>query len=60
MEGIEPSTYTQQVEAWAHLIKTGYAWRLQGAYGRAAQQLIEYGAIDRNGNINWELVEAEL
>lgn len=31
------------VEAWQHLIDTGLAWTLQGAFGRQAQRLIEAG-----------------
>ena len=31
------------VQAWQYLIDTGLAYRLQGSFGRAANQLIESG-----------------
>lgn len=43
IEGIEEGTEEQVVEAWQHLIDTGVVWTLQGAYGRAAERLIENG-----------------
>lgn len=43
-EGFETATSEEQViEAWQHLIDTGLAWRLQGFFGRNAQNLIEQG-----------------
>lgn len=36
---------------FAHLIRSGMAWRLQGFYGRAAKQLIEQGIISPEGVI---------
>ena len=33
----------QYMAAWQHLIDTGLAWRLQGWFGRKADQLISYG-----------------
>ncbi len=50
----ENATFEEQLMAWAYLIKTGDAWRLQGWFGRVAQRLIDIGLVDKDGNINWE------
>ena len=52
----EDATEEQQVEAYAYLIKSGMAWRLQGTFGRTATQLIENEIISPKGVINWEAV----
>ena len=39
------------LELFAHLIKTGLAWTLQGHYGRTATNLIEQGYISIGGTI---------
>jgi hypothetical protein len=44
-------TYDETVELFAHLIKTGMAWSLQGSYGRTAQSFIENGVISREGKV---------
>lgn len=36
---------------FAHLVKSGLAWRLQGFYGRTAAALIDNGILDRAGSI---------
>lgn len=54
--GYEP-TQEEQLQAWAHLIKTKAAWSLQGWYGRNAAAIIEAGYIDQEGNI---LISIEL
>lgn len=45
-EGVQEATYEEQVQAWQHLVDTGLAWKLQGFFGRTAQQLIEEGIIN--------------
>ena len=41
--GGEDASDEQRVEAWQYLIDTGLAWRLQGWFGRTAQNLINAG-----------------
>lgn len=41
----------QIVELFAHLVQTGRAWTLQGAYGRMAKALMNQGYLDEEGNI---------
>ena len=53
----EGATFDEQVEAWAYLIMTGAAWSLQGWFGRNASHFIEQGMIDREGKIDWDLIE---
>ena len=36
-------TWPRVIEMFQGLINTGYAWSLQGAYGRMAQSLIDDG-----------------
>lgn len=40
---IDADDQQQIVDAWQHLIDTGMAWRLQGWFGRRANDLIEHG-----------------
>ena len=43
-EGFEQyDSKEQYIEAWQHLIDTGLCWKLQGWFGRAAQNLIDNG-----------------
>jgi len=45
-EGVEePVDNEQYLEAWQHLVDTGLAWRLQGWFGRTANDLIDNGDI---------------
>lgn len=37
----------ETIELFQHLLDTGLVWNLQGCYGRAAQELLETGAIVR-------------
>ena len=42
VEGLEPDATEEEVlDAWQYLHNTGLAYRLQGWYGRTAQQLIK-------------------
>lgn len=43
------------VDLFAHLIKTGMAWDLQGHYGRTAAGFIKANVIDEFGDILIEL-----
>ncbi len=53
VEGFDGMEHDQKEEqqAWAHLIKTGLCWKLQGWYGRSAMDWINAGLIDKEGNI---------
>ena len=43
-EGLQdPQDEKQYIEAWQMLIDTGYAWTLQGWFGRRAVEMIEAG-----------------
>ena len=41
----------ETLELFSELVKSGQAWALQGHYGRIAQDFIDNGFLDRNGNI---------
>ncbi len=40
----------ETIELFSELIRSGLAWRLQGAYGRIAKELIRSGLLDPDGN----------
>ena len=42
---IEAESEEQVVEAWQHLHDTGLAYKLQGWFGRTAQELLKQGVI---------------
>ena len=46
---IEAESEEQVLEAWQYLVDTGMAWKLQGWFGRTAQQLINQGYINPPG-----------
>jgi len=46
----------QSLKLYSFLIKTGLAWKLQGKYGRLANQLVSDGVIDDSGKINWKKI----
>ena len=45
------------VRLFGKLVFTGQAWSLQGSYGRSAVALIEAGYIDRDGNVNADMLK---
>lgn len=51
-EGFEGSTEEQRIAAWQYLIDTGLAWRLQGSFGRTAQNLIDSGVCHAGETIS--------
>jgi len=46
---VECSSEEVQIAAWQHLIDTGLAYRLQGFFGRTAENLIQAGICHRKG-----------
>ena len=45
-EGFIPCESEDQIiDAWQHLANTGLAWKLQGWFGRMANNLIKQGVI---------------
>ena len=46
-EGFIPAESEEQViDAWQHLHDTGLAYKLQGWFGRTAQELLKQGIIE--------------
>lgn len=43
---IDAESEDQVIEAWQTLINTGLCWRLQGWFGRTAQNLINNGICE--------------
>jgi hypothetical protein len=43
---VEADSEEQVLEAWQYLVDTGMAWKLQGWFGRTAQQLINQNYIN--------------
>jgi len=42
----EGATEEEQIRAWQYLIDTGLVWKLQGWFGKAAQELIRLGICE--------------
>jgi hypothetical protein len=42
----EAETEEEQLAFWQKMVDTGYAWRLEGFFGRQAMRLIEDGVIE--------------
>jgi len=42
---IEAESEEQVIDAWQHLHDTGLAYKLQGWFGRTAQELLKQGII---------------
>jgi hypothetical protein len=42
---IEAESEEQVIDAWQHLHDTGLAYKLQGWFGRTAQELLKQGVI---------------
>lgn len=42
-------TEDETIELFQELVNTGYAWILQGHYGRTAQRMIEAGVVIPKG-----------
>lgn len=60
IEGFDGKEHTshEELKAWAYLIKTGHAWKLQGWYGRTAREFIEIGYISPKGRVQWKYINA--
>tara|TARA_R110000824_G_scaffold205775_3_gene390673 strand:+ start:522 stop:734 length:213 start_codon:yes stop_codon:yes gene_type:complete len=53
VEGYSDSSSEEQtIEAWQFLINSGVCWKLQGWYGRTAEQLIYAGVCYKPETLN--------
>ncbi len=48
--------FSEQVQLFAELIKSGQVWNLQGSYGRMARHYIDADLISTKGVINNQLL----
>ena len=42
---VQAESENEYIQAWQHLLDTGYVWQLQGWFGRTAMQMIEDGIL---------------
>ena len=47
---IDCESEEEMIKAWQHLVDTGLAWKLQGWFGRTANDLIEQGLLRAKAN----------
>lgn len=45
---VQAESENEYIQAWQHLLDTGYVWQLQGWFGRTAMQMIEAGILTWN------------
>jgi hypothetical protein len=50
----EDMTEREVIEFFADLVASGWAWSLQGHYGRTAHAFIECGLISPTGEVLWD------
>ena len=48
--------FSEQIQLFAELIKSGHVWSLQGSYGRMARHYIDADLISTKGVINNQLL----
>lgn len=56
LQGDDETSLQDVLEAWALLIRTGMTKKLFGPYREYADTFIQSGAIDQQGNINYEII----
>jgi len=54
---VENDNAHDQIKAWAYIQRHGMCRNLQGWFGRTCAAMIDRGIFDREGNINYEVVD---
>lgn len=49
--------FSEQVQLFAELIKSGQVWKLQGSYGRMARYYIDADLISTKGVVNNQILK---